>query len=418
MNGGSTRLRWLQPAIALGISFATAAPAAPTNPDAGLIVEHAVFVMRHGVRPPTADPAMPEGIATQPWPAWSVPPGNLTEHGADAIRLIGAGDRAELQEEGLLPRTGCPEPGRVVLASDSGQRTIATGDAWASAFTPNCVLANEHPPEKVRDPLFAAMADKADLDSSAAYRAIRAELGPEGIAGLDGRLGEALRTIDHILCGERQTGCGLPDKSSALEEPKPGKAPKVSGALSRGSTAAQILLLEYAEGKPMRDVGWGSASAADIALVGSLHSAGFALDDRTPYIAQRSYHMLRERMAASLVDGGPKVTMLVGHDGTVASLGGLLGLHWHVPGFAADDPAPGGALVFETVRDGGGHRFVRAFYRSQTLQQIRDLSPGKPMWQPLPIGACGATPVLLCPKAMFDRLLAGRAEAAVPSGSD
>lgn len=390
----------------MGLLAANAAPAAPGKTGPSLTVEHAVFLMRHGVRPPTSDPGKQEGFAALPWPAWPVPYGWLTEHGAKAIRLIGAADRARLQEERLLPGTGCPAQGTIALASDSDQRTIATGDAWAQAVAPGCTIANEHPPEKVHDPLFAEMGDEAGLDSASAYQAMLAELGPEGIAGLDRRERGALDALDRILCGERKTGCGLPDKASMLVEPMPGKAPKVSGAVSRGANLAQILLLEYAEGKPMREVGWGRASAADIALVGSLHSAGFALNARTSYIALHSFRPLRARMAASLGDGGPQVTMFVGHDGTVATLGGLLGLHWHVPGFAADDPAPGGALVFETVRDGSGNRFVRAFYRSHTLQQIRDLSSDKPVWQPLPIGACGAAPVLLCPKARFDQLLA------------
>ncbi|MET0310002.1 MAG: histidine-type phosphatase [Sphingomonas sp.] len=390
----------------MGLLGAGAAPAASGTTEPGLTVEHVVFLMRHGVRPPTSDPGRQEGFADLPWPSWSVPYGWLTNHGAAAIRLLGASDRAWLQDEGLLPRTGCPEPGTVTLASDSEQRTVATGDAWALALEPRCEIANQHPPETVRDPLFTASADKSDLDTHAANMSLLAQLGPDGIAGIDRQEQDALRTIDHILCGARQAGCGLPDKSSRLEEPEPGKQAKVSGALSRGSNLAQILLLEYADGKPMNEVGWGRASAADIARVGSLHSTGFALSARVPYVAQRSFLALRERMRVSLDDGGPKVAMFVGHDGTVSSLGGLLGLHWSVPGFAADDPAPGGALVFETVRDGSGNRFVRAFYRSHTLEQIRNLSPDAPFWQPLPIAGCGSAPLLLCPKATFDQLLA------------
>lgn len=403
----ATRIHWLRPVVLLGLLASTAAPAAPGDADPALTVEHVVFVMRHGVRPPTSDPARQEGFAALPWPSWSVPYGWLTEHGVEAIRLVGTSDRARLQDEGLLARSGCPASGTISLASDNEQRTIATGDAWAKALAPDCAIPNQHSAEGVRDPLFKAAADKTALDSAAAYESLLTELGPDGIAGVDRRERQALDALDRILCGSRQTNCGLPDKSSVLEEPKPGKEAKLSGALSRGSNLAQILLLEFADGQPMDQVGWGRASAADIALVGSLHSTGFALSARVPYTARHSFLALREQVRASLAGAGPRVTMLVGHDGTVASLGGLLDLHWSIPGFAADDPAPGGALVFEAVRDASGRRFVRAFYRSQTLQQIRRLSPVKPVWQALRIGSCGDPQTLLCPKAAFDLLLAG-----------
>jgi 4-phytase/acid phosphatase len=100
--------------------------------------------------------------------------------------------------------------------------------------------------------------------------------------------------------------------------------------------------------------------------------------------------------------GGAKLTVFVGHDTNVASLGGLLGLHWQAPGFAADDPTPGGAIELDLLRDGKGRRFVRAFYRSQSLEQIRSLSETAPDRAPLAIGACGS----LCPLDHFMKLLA------------
>ena len=98
--------------------------------------------------------------------------------------------------------------------------------------------------------------------------------------------------------------------------------------------------------------------------------------------------------------------MFVGHDTTVASLAGLLDLHWQVPGFAVDDPAPGGALVLERVRDGAGRLFVRAAYRSQSLDQIRTLAKTSPARLVLPIGGCPARADRLCPVERFEALLA------------
>ncbi len=82
--------------------------------------------------------------------------------------------------------------------------------------------------------------------------------------------------------------------------------------------------------------------------------------------------------------------MVVGHDdGNVASLGGLLDLHWQVAGFARDDPTPGGALGLELMRDAAGGSLVRAYYRSQSLDGIRTLSTAAPYRVTISIPGCG-----------------------------
>ena len=70
-------------------------------------------------------------------------------------------------------------------------------------------------------------------------------------------------------------------------------------------------------------------------------------------------------------------------------------MHWSVPGFAADDPAPGGALVFEVLRNRNDAKMIRSFYRAQTLDQIRTLSAEDPTWVRLTPPGCGDNP--LCP---------------------
>ena len=115
-------------------------------------------------------------------------------------------------------------------------------------------------------------------------------------------------------------------------------------------------------------------------------------------------------MMAALTDpDAAKLTLLVGHDTNVASLAGLLDLHWRVPGFAADDPSPGGAIGFALVRDGAGKRFVRAVFRSQSLDGIRALAPVRSdALTVLKIPGCRETPGLGCPLVAFEALVAER----------
>lgn len=399
-------------AILLGSTGAVALAQPPAKTD--LRVDRVVMLMRHGVRPPTKAPPMPAGTAAEAWPEWPVQPGYLTPHGADALRRLAAADRAGFLAEGLMQRSGCA---RVRVVADSDQRTIATGDVWAAAVAPGCKVDIAHRPQDVADPIFSPIDERAvAFDADAARTAVLEAVGPDGIAHEERRLQPVLSRLDAILCGPAKSQCGIAREPSGLAPVKPNARPKLRGALDRASTVAQILLLEYADGKPMRDVGWGRATAADIARASELHSVEFRLLARSRYVAARGLSGIGAVMRAAIADTSPgaaDVTMLSGHDTNIANLGGLLDLHWQVPGLAADDPSPGGAIIFERLVDRAGHHYVRAVYRSQSLDQIRALTSFGGARQPyrtvMPIPTCSARGIAgLCTLAAFDALMAGR----------
>lgn len=378
---------------------------------AGLHVDRVVMLMRHGVRPPTKSPPMPAGTAAEAWPAWPVEPGYLTPHGADALRLLAAADRAAFIADGVLSRTGC---GTMRIIADSDQRTIATAQTWGTALAPGCTLDIAHRPQDVADPIFSPIDEGAvPFDAAQARAAVLDDIGPAGIAGEERRLRPVLSRIDAILCGAAKSACGVTREPSMLAPFKSGARPKLAGALDRASTVAQILLLEYADGKPMREVGWGRATAADIGRASELHAVEFRLVARPQYVAARGLSGIGALMRQAISDprkDAPAITMLSGHDTNIANLGGLLDLHWRVPGLAADDPSPGGAIVLERLADQQGKLYVRAVYRSQTLDQIRNLTPlggaAKPYRSVMPIVGCSARGVRgLCPLAAFETLM-------------
>jgi 4-phytase/acid phosphatase len=102
---------------------------------------------------------------------------------------------------------------------------------------------------------------------------------------------------------------------------------------------------------------------------------------------------------------GPKLTVLAGHDTNIADLGGFLDLHWQVPSYPRDNAPPGGALGFEVLSAASGKQFVRAFYRAQTMDQVRELRPlsdaNPASYEYLPIPGCAS----LCPLEEFDRMV-------------
>jgi len=388
---------------------ATAAPG-PGAAQKGTI-ERIVLLMRHGVRPPTKAQPMAVGIAVDTWPAWPVKPGYLTPHGAQAVTLLGGFDRAALAKA-LFPARGCPAAGMVSVYSDSDQRTIATGDAWLAGFAPGCPIANDHHAQDDPDPLFSPIdTGAAPFDPERANAAVAANLGAGGLAAVEAKQRGVLAMLDRILCGPKPVaGCGVSDKPSRLVPADAGARPKFKGSLDLGSTAGQILLLEYAEGKPMTDVGWGRASKADIAAASALHAVEYHVVARPGYVAASNSALIAKRMVAALTDpDAARLTLLVGHDTNVASLAGLLDLHWQAPGFAADDPPPGGAIGFALVRDAQGKRFVRAVFRSQSLDGIRSLSPVlSGALTALAIPGCHEVRGFGCPMAAFTALVAER----------
>jgi 4-phytase/acid phosphatase len=381
---------------------ATPVAAREPAPPAGLALDRVVLLMRHGVRPPTKSPPLPEGSARDPWPEWPVAPGYLTPHGRAALARVASYDRATWTAAGLLPRQGCA---RIRIVADSDQRTIETARTYAAGLAPGCPVAPEHKPQDVADPLFSPIdAGAVPFDADKARAAVLAAAGPAGIAAEERRLAPLLTRLDVILCGKPTPGCGIAVAPSGLAPARPGKRPKLTGALDRASTAAQVLLLEYADGKAMPDVGWGRATPVDIGRLSALHSSEFRLLARPRYVAKANLALLAPLLADSLDgDDAAAVTMISGHDTNVASLGGLLDLHWRVPGLAADDPSPGGAIIFERLRNAAGDRYVRALYRSQTLDQIRSAAPlAAPYVVVLPIPGCKARGVVgLCTLADF-----------------
>lgn len=392
-------LRLIAMLTLLALAMVGVAPPAPAD---DWSVERVVMLMRHGVRSPNAQPPLPATVAPEPWPGWPVLPGELTEHGAAAIRLVAAADARRFAAEGVLPGTGCPLPGATVLVADSLQRTIATGDNYLSALAPNCALPAQHAQQGVTDPLFSAYGD-AGISALAAQQAIDSAVGPQGIGGVDQWARPGLEAVSRILCATRSPGCGLTDMPTAVDvDPSGRKRPKVTGALGYGATAAQVFSLEYADGKPMSEVGWGRATPDDLRTAGMLHAIEFSLIARPRPLAIANAGGIVKRMVDALGQG-PPLTVMVGHDTEIANIGGLLDVHWSVPGFADDDPAPGGAMVFEVLRNHDGAEAVRSFYRAQTLDQIRTLDAAGPTWVALTPPGCGGQ--ALCPLDTFAALL-------------
>ncbi|RZJ44360.1 MAG: histidine-type phosphatase [Brevundimonas sp.] len=401
--------------LVVGLGGCASTPSASPAPGA-LKLERVVMLMRHGVRPPTKAMVTPEGVADRPWPAWSVDYGLLTPHGYDAIRLLGVWDRQNWAARGLLPTEGCPAAGDIAVAASAKSRTQETAKALIEGMAPDCGLTASFPASPDDDVEFHPIdAHAMPIDPDEAVRAVEA-LAPAG-----GMAAEVARQAELLSLIQRALGCCTPawcaDKGLAagcsLTQVQPGVVrneddrPDVGEPFGMVSTVAQTFLLEYLEGMPMSDVAWGRLSRADIERLLELHSLKFYYEGRSPYVAARAASPLATRMLTAM-ERGPKLTVLAGHDTNIADLGGFLDLHWEVKSYPRDNPPPGGALGFEVLSNASGQRYVRAFYRAQTMDQVRELQPltatNPADYQYLPIPGC-AEP---CRLETFDALVRSR----------
>jgi 4-phytase/acid phosphatase len=376
-------------------------------------VERVALLMRHGIRPPTKAQPIPAKYSPETWPQWTVEPGLLTERGAQGIALLGAADRARFIGAGLLPASGCPADGEVVVHASNKSRAIQTGDVWAKSLVPGCAIAVTHPAESDPDPIFHPLDDApAWFDGHRAFEESLAQAPPGGIAAEAKALAPEIERLEAIL-GCAAPACDLEGEPTTLVE-LPHDRPDLSGPLDVASTASQSLLLEYLEGKPMKDVGWGRATRDDIERLLVFHPVKFKYANRPPYTAKAAAGPLAREMLAALDSAGKqRVTLFAGHDTNLADMAGLLGLHWHAASYPADDVPPGGALIFELLGDSAGGQFVRASFRSQTMDQLRNQQPlssaNPPYRQYLDIPGCGtAADERSCDLAKFRSLIENR----------
>lgn len=399
-----------------------AAPAsAPTasvtaTGDAPLKLERVVMLMRHGVRPPTKAKVTPDGMADKPWPTWTVDFGELTPHGYDGVKLVGQWDHAHWVQRGLLPAQGCPGAGEIEVAASSKSRTQATARALVEGMWADCKVAITFPDNPEADVEFHPIdAGAMPMDPDEAYRAVQALAPPGGMqqevhnrAALFALLNKALGCCSPAFCKTqgKGDGCQMSQMAPGIVRNEDDR-PDVGDPFGLASTVSQTFLLEYLEGMPMQDVAWGRLSREEIETLLEFHSIKFYYEGRAPYVAARAASPLASRMLKAM-EQGSRLTVLVGHDTNIADLGGFLDLHWTVPGYPRDDPPPGGAIGFEVLSDAKGERFVRAFYRSQTMPQVRELQvlsdANAPSYTYLDIPGCAQR----CTLAQFGQLVRGK----------
>ena len=361
------------------------------KPDSLERLKFVLVLTRHGVRSPTWTNARLNEYSTQPWPRWPVEPGLLTPHGKQLMTLFGGYYRAEFAERGLLSDSGCADAQDVYIRADTDERTLETARGLADGMLPGCKTEVHSLGAGVHDELFHLLDKSRQLDSQAAYSALSGRIGddPGAVATA---YGMPLEAMQKVLASCAHSSCLPLTKTltgvQALLTPATGDhLAELKGPLSTAATFAENLQLEYLEGMPDSQVGWGNVDQQSMISLMAMHAASSDLVQRTPAIARAQAGNLllqivgtldqaEEHRPISRAIGTPenKIVFLVGHDTNISNVAALLDAHWLVNGYQRDDAAPGGALVFELWQRPGRPDGLRVYYTVQTLEQMRNTS--------------------------------------------
>jgi 4-phytase/acid phosphatase len=409
----------LQPLGAVALVFAMTASHAQTQ--SGKVRDNnrlrfTIILSRHGVRPPLAALSTLNLRAADPWPEWEVPLGYLTPHGALAIKKMGAYMRLDFARHGLLSASGCPKKNEIYLESDTDERNIESTRATLKGFAPGCdslaINTRELAPGG-KDPLFSAIPLLFQPPPQEAVAADqRAVLGNDPQAFFSAAANPGLEVLARILAPDPARPAAKP----ILDDPRP---------LAAGSPLAEDLLLEYADGKPMSDVGWGRVDEPTLRRLIPLHTRQFSVATRTPLTARTQgsdlmAHMLwtleqaaqegdRKPVPGALGAAGTRLVYLSAHDSNLSYIGGLLNLHWTADG-RTDDTPPDSQIVFELWQNSQSKDYVvRVRFRAQSIDQLRSGEEltlrNPPVEVDLTPPGCDANHA--CPFSKFDRAVHG-----------
>jgi 4-phytase/acid phosphatase len=394
-------------AFALVLCVGSPATASDTPPDVRLVV----VMTRHGVRSPTK-PAELAPYAARAWPAWEVPPGNLTPHGAALMRDFGAyyGRRYGFAKSA---RGACPAAGSVFVWADTDQRTLATGQALVDGFAPGCGIAVNHAGGST-DTLFDP--PLANIDAGSSQASVTGAVGgdPNTISQAYARQFTELNAI--LGCGGAGAACRATGTVPTVAAAKgDGGLFELTGGLDLAAGAAGNLYLEYVDGhaKP----GWGRLDRATLIDLLKLRTIKAHLTKGAWYNARAHSSNVLAHITATLEQAASgkalpltrapltsRAVFLVGHDTQMWEIAGLLRLSWLAPEAVIGDAPPGGALIFElhNPHPPATEPFVRLLFASQTMDDMRAGIGSRPNAVPVYVPGC---PAIDCPIETFTSIV-------------
>ena len=369
-------------------------------------LKQVIIFGRHGVRTPNSPNSLLDNFSTRPFPVFPDLPGNpadnppsiLTSHGAADETLLGGYFRLWLTQQGLLTGNDGADAANVYFRADDAPLIIDTAQAFAAGLLPTVTVAINTVSPATNDALFDPVdAGVAVLDKEKAVAAVKGRLGsdPQALASAYSAEFALIRSVLFAYPVNQTPAPPTPaNKTDVTAIPiivGPGNSqPPVNlGGLETVALAIDPFVMEYTDGLPAAQVAWGQLTADSISQVFRVYDRLLDLEFGTPYIATVQNSNLASHIVRSLVQaatgnaiggtiGSPstKIIVLTASNFNIVGLASLFHLDWLLPGYQPDVAAPGGALVFQLRQSQStGLFFVRIAYVSQTMDQLRKLTP-------------------------------------------
>lgn len=362
------------------------------------VLKQMIIFGRHAVRTPVLPNQALDHFSALPFPDFSASGISvITPNGAKNETNLGAYFRLWLTQEKLLTGNDTADSNFIYFRANNPPLITDTAKAFWAGMLPTAGAPKIDVISPGNDPLFSPVAaGVALLDSQMAVAAVNGRIG-----GNPGALASAyapeLALTRSILFHYSANSTPVPptpagkfdvtDFSTMPIVVAPGNSsgPINLGGLNNVIFAIDPFVMEYADGLPDAEVGWGQLSADGISQTFRLYNLALDLEYRTPYLARVQSSNLASHIARSLVQGATgnptpgaiaspatKVIALIAANTNIAGLAGLFHLDWLLPGYQPDVSAPSGALVFELRQSmSSGEYIVRTSYVAQTMDQLR-----------------------------------------------
>ena len=376
--------------ILFAAGLLTAQPADDTQ------LKQVIIFGRHGVRTPSLPNNSADALSALPFPAFSVSGVDiLTPNGARNETLLGGYFRLWLTKEGVLTGKDPADASFLYLRADGTPLMVGTAQAFAAGFLPGAAINVNSIAPPAFDPLFDPVdAGVAHLNYKMAIAAVQGRLSddPQSLAfAYAPELALTRSVLFNYPAGQTPvppTPAGKLDVTAIPIDVTTGNStmPVSLGGLVEVAAAIDPFVMQYADGLPLSQVGWGRLTAGNISQIYRLYDRLLDLEFRTPYLAgvqssNLASHIVRtmvqaatgNSMTGALAEPSTKMVVLVGTNTNIVGLAGLFHLDWILPGYQPNVAAPSGALVFElrqSIRT--GEYLVRASYVSQTMDQLRN----------------------------------------------
>ncbi len=402
-------------------------------------LKQVIIFGRHGVRTPVVPNSALNHFSALPFPAFNVAgvanpgPSVLTTNGRANEILLGSYFRLWMTQEGLLTGNDAADATFMYVRATGTPLISDTAKAFAAGLLPAATLKVNAYAAGVSDPLFDPVGAGVAIFN-----------GHKAVAAMNGRLGGNAQSLTSAYASELALTRSILLNYSAGLTPAPVAPNQVVDVttlpidLTAGTAATPVNLggfasvvyaidpfvMEYADGLPASDVGWGQLTADGISQTFRLYNLVLDLEYKTPYMARTltsnmASHVVRtlvqaatgNAMAGALGTPSSKAVVVIAANTNMAGFAGLLHLDWLQPGYQNDVLAPGGAIVFELRQSqSSGEYVVRTSYVAQTMDQLRNLTPltlsEPPGRAPVLVPGCDPSNATFdCPLARFVRMV-------------